>query len=146
MQTFLPYPSFTDSAACLDNKRLGKQRVEAKQILETNLKVLADPTAKVGWMNHPAVLMWRGYEDCLAFYGFCMCNEWIVRGFKDSLREYFFGFIKKYETHPPCPRFIDREDFHLSHKSNLIRKAPEHYAPLWPDVPNDLPYIWPVSK
>ncbi len=26
MQTFLPYPDFTKSAQCLDNKRLGKQR------------------------------------------------------------------------------------------------------------------------
>lgn len=37
MQTFLPYSSFEESAKCLDNKRLGKQRVEAKQILEINL-------------------------------------------------------------------------------------------------------------
>jgi len=33
MQTFLPYPDLRDSVACLDNKRLGKQRVEAMQIL-----------------------------------------------------------------------------------------------------------------
>lgn len=33
MQTFLPYPDFAQSAACLDNKRLGKQRVECLQIL-----------------------------------------------------------------------------------------------------------------
>jgi uncharacterized protein (DUF2132 family) len=32
MQTFMPYPSFRKSLDCLDNKRLGKQRVEAKQI------------------------------------------------------------------------------------------------------------------
>lgn len=29
MQTFLPYFSFIESAKVLDNKRLGKQRVEA---------------------------------------------------------------------------------------------------------------------
>ncbi|MFN7881952.1 MAG: pyrimidine dimer DNA glycosylase/endonuclease V, partial [bacterium] len=33
MQTFLPSPSFAESARILDNKRLGKQRVECKQIL-----------------------------------------------------------------------------------------------------------------
>ena len=33
MQTFLPYKSFVKSLNCLDNKRLGKQRVEAMQIL-----------------------------------------------------------------------------------------------------------------
>jgi alpha-tubulin suppressor-like RCC1 family protein len=30
-----------------------------------------------------------------------------------------------------------------SHRSNLIRKMPEHYGPIWPDVPDDLPYYWP---
>ena len=32
MQTFLPSPRFAESARCLDSARLGKQRVEAKQI------------------------------------------------------------------------------------------------------------------
>ena len=35
MQTFLPYPSFDASAKVLDYRRLGKQRVEAYQILNT---------------------------------------------------------------------------------------------------------------
>ena len=34
MQTFLPLPSMGDSVRCLDDKRLGKQRVEAFQILK----------------------------------------------------------------------------------------------------------------
>ena len=33
MQTFLPYADLRDSVVCLDNKRLGKQRVECLQIL-----------------------------------------------------------------------------------------------------------------
>jgi len=33
MQTFLPYPDFLQSLQSLDNKRLGKQRVETFQIL-----------------------------------------------------------------------------------------------------------------
>ena len=32
MQTFLPHKDFSISASMLDNKRLGKQRVEALQI------------------------------------------------------------------------------------------------------------------
>ena len=35
MQTFLPFPDFKMSAQVLDYKRLGKQRVEALQILKT---------------------------------------------------------------------------------------------------------------
>ena len=59
MQTFLPYPDFQKTAQCLDNKRLGKQRVEARQIIST-LEGKSN-----GWRNHPAVKMWKGYEDCL---------------------------------------------------------------------------------
>ena len=33
MQTFLPYPDFQISASVLDYRRLGKQRVECKQLL-----------------------------------------------------------------------------------------------------------------
>jgi hypothetical protein len=32
MQTFLPYKIFMKSLECLEDKRLGKQKVEAKQI------------------------------------------------------------------------------------------------------------------
>ena len=40
MQTFLPYPDMIKSAKALDYKRLGKQRVEAKQIIFTTIKIL----------------------------------------------------------------------------------------------------------
>ena len=33
MQTFLPYEDFRESVRSLDDKRLGKQRVEAYQII-----------------------------------------------------------------------------------------------------------------
>lgn len=68
MQTFLPYPSFTLSAICLDNKRLNKQILECDQILNA----LA-PGSTSGWRNHPAVKMWRGYEPALllAIKGAC---------------------------------------------------------------------------
>ena len=33
MQTFLPYADFAESARALDQKRLGKQRVEVIQIV-----------------------------------------------------------------------------------------------------------------
>lgn len=34
MQTFLPYEDFNQSTAVLDRQRLGKQRVEALQLLK----------------------------------------------------------------------------------------------------------------
>jgi hypothetical protein len=143
MQTFLPYKDPTRSARVLDNKRLSKQRVEAVQILNT----LLDDT-KAGWKNHPAVLMWAGYEKySLEVYLKAMLDEWASRGYKSpkTLEHYerLSSIIKNYSLiEPPwvTKKFCD------SHKSNLIRKKPEYYSNLWPNMPNNLEYIWPVKK
>lgn len=139
MQTFLPYADFTESARALDYRRLGKQRVEAKQILN------ALAGLSKGWTNHPATRMWRGHEYYLALYGFIVCREWIARGYNDSLTPWFFRLLSELPDTPPPP-WLDNADLHLSHQSNLIRKDPEFYAPLFPGVPSDLPYVWPVWK
>lgn len=136
MQTFLPYDNFAASARVLDRQRLGKQRVEAWQIM------LALNGLSKGWVNHPATRMWRGYEEALAQYGDVMCFEWIRRGYRDTLLERFNPFIK--HNFPALPPWFGDEALHLSHRSNLVRKMPEHYGDIWPDVPNDLPYVWPV--
>lgn len=136
MQTFLPYSNFEKSAQCLDNKRLGKQRVECYQILK------ALYNKNYGWQNHPAVKMWKGYENSLVEYGIAICDEWIKRGFKDTCRDKIRNF---YPWHQPAPKpsFIGRQKFHRSHKSNLLRKNPEHYSKFNWNVPNNLEYIWP---
>jgi hypothetical protein len=135
MQTFLPEPSIVRSAQILDYKRLGKQRVEAKQIL------MALRGESTGWTNHPAVKMWRGHEGALCFYGYICCAEWIIRGYKDSLKDYFRDMYALYSN--PYPSWFGDPDFHRSHQSNLVRKYPEYYRQFWPDVPDNLPYVWP---
>jgi hypothetical protein len=141
MQTFIPFPSFTASARALDNRRLGKQRVECLQIL----RALNGETR--GWQNHPATKMWRGHKGALALYGLIVCHEWRKRGFKDTC----FEKIAAYQESPLSP-WLNRlpdwitEDFCLSHQSNLKRKDPAHYGPLFPDVPDDLPYVWPTNQ
>lgn len=139
MQTFLPYPDFYESAEVLDRQRLGKQRVEAWQILLT-LKGLTD---KRGWANHPATKMWAGHERSLAVYGSVMCSEWIRRGYKDTLLTRFTPHILGGMAVPP--KWLGDKDFHLSHRSNLLRKLRAHYEAFWPDDPDDLPYVWPNS-
>lgn len=140
MQTFLTSYSFSDTADSLDYRRLGKQRVEAMQILRA-LKGLTK-----GWVNHPATKMWRGYERQLAYYGFCMCAEWVERGYKDNLRHFFIEHMYQDIYAMDCAKTPDwlTPDLIMSHKSNLKRKMPEHYGAIWPDVPDDLPYVWPV--
>lgn len=138
MQTFLPYPDFAKSASVLDNKRLGKQRVEAKQIY------LALTDATYGWQNHPAVRMWRGFEFALCHYGVEICREWRRRGFKDTLYEFFWprDWAINSEYYPD---WLGSSDFHASHRSNLLRKDPIWYGQFgWTEGP-DLPYVWPTN-
>jgi len=137
MQTFLPYIDFVASAKALDNKRLGKQRVETLQLL----KSLTIPS--YGWKHHPASKMWRGYEQTLVDYGRAVCIEWLRRGFKDTCLSQIAMFAEPHVVAPIPPWLND--DFCRSHQSNLIKKDPAFYGPKFPDVPANLPYIWPVK-
>lgn len=141
VQTFLPFSSFTKCAQVLDRSRLGKQRVEVVQIL----RALLGETK--GWANHPAVLMWAGYEGALVLYGLRICDEWSGRGYRDTQRA---RLVEIATTHgisredPPRPPWLGDADIHRGYRSNLLRKDPEHYGPLFePDLPHDLPYVWP---
>lgn len=133
MQTFLPYADFFDSLACLDYRRLGKQRVEAMQIIQT-----LEGTS-TGWKNHPAVLMWQGYTDALKAYHNLAIDEWLRRGYKNTMR--------KYPTNPIVfPSWLGSPTFHASHRSNLLRKDPAFYGQYGWREPNNLPYIWPEPE
>ena len=133
MQTFLPHPNFAVTATMLDRARLGKQRVEAKQIYLAL-------TEGGWWKNHPAVQMWRGYESGLAEYGWWICSEWIARGYRDSLASLF---DVRRDWIPRLPDWIGDEAFHASHRSNLLRKNPLWYSQFgWKESPF-LPYVWP---
>jgi hypothetical protein len=142
MQTFLPYADFQKSAKVLDYRRLNKQGVEAYQILRS---LLGEST---GWTNHPAVKMWRGYEDALLEYALIMRNEWIGRNYRDSLLTKLMELMIKYNLNissPKYPKFLGNEEFHRSHRSNLTRKLPAHYSQFW-DEPDNLPYIWEIHE
>jgi len=129
MQTFLPYPSFRVSAKLLDYKRLGKQRVEARQILNALQK-------GGGWSHHPAVTMWRGYEEALTEYGNIMIEEWIRRGYQNNME------IIPVEN-PVMPHWLFGENFHAAHRSALLRKDREWYSQWGWLERDDLPYVWP---
>ena len=141
MQTFLPYPNFRESAACLDYKRLGKQRVEAKQIL-TILLGQAKPNKKgnIAWSNHPAVKMWKDHEETLKLYFNVISEEWIKRNYRHNMG--FYSIDRKNINYPP---WIGVDRFHSAHRSNLLRKDFEFYRKYGWTEPTDLPYIWPIS-
>ena len=90
MQTFLPKDSFASSARVLDNKRLGKQRVEGLQILQIIGRKqgwLPNPNNLKGFVNHPAVKMWEANPFYLVVYVEIICDEWTSRGYKDTVKQ-----------------------------------------------------------
>lgn len=142
MQTFLPHADFTRTARCLDNKRLGKQRVEAKQIL------LALERGSGGWIHHPAVKMWKGHNHALVEYGIAISLEWLNRGFKDTLLNWFHNkHLDMLFNDVTFPSWLGREDIHSSHRARLLDKDPEWYGQFgWTETPRtqEQGYIWPV--
>lgn len=141
MQTFLPYADFTESARVLDNKRLGKQRVE-------NLQIMIALTSGSRWSRHPAVKMWRGHECALLMYQNAICTEWTNRGFHDTC------LFKTEAVHAHAcvplsqtlPTWVGDSAFHTAHRSNLLRKNFDHYAQFGWNISPDLPYVWPVNE
>jgi Pyrimidine dimer DNA glycosylase len=151
VQTFLPYPDFERSARALDPKRLGKQRVETIQVLRALTR------SGYGWTHHPAVLMWKGFEEALVRYGLTCCDVWTGLGFGDTCAatlasDLRAAGIEGVRTQPELagagavPAWLGDPDLHRSHRSALLRKDPEHYRPLFDGVPDDLPYVWPVRS
>lgn len=150
MQTFLPLPDFRASAETLDAKRLGKQRVEAIQVL----RALTVPG--YGWRHHPAAAMWAGYEPALTRYGLVVCEVWCATGRQDTCAPTLRADLHRatgLDTVPTLdqlatadlPPWLGDADFHRGHQSALVRKDPAHYRPHFPTVPDDLPYVWPAS-
>lgn len=136
MQTFLPYPDIARSVACLDDRRLGKQRVETLQVF--NAFQAEREGRPYGWLRHPLIRMWRGHEPFLTLYFNRALQEWQRRGFANTLQPR----PEVDEARPPFwwgdPRL------HGSHRSALLRKDPAHYGRFGWTEPPDLPYFWPV--
>jgi hypothetical protein len=98
---------------------------------------------KRGWPHHPATKMWSGCSDALLQYGFVMSVEWVLRGFRDEGTMQWFASRMSGCDAPAMPRWLGDTSFHASHRSNLLRKMPEHYRRYWPHDSDDMPYVWP---
>jgi hypothetical protein len=158
MQTYTMYKSHIKSVRDLDNARLDKQRLECLQILQT----LREESDK--YQNHLAMRMWDGFEPALVLYGLIVCHEWrIVRGMSDKvwmdLAEYaeeygITGSITEYTPGgstkctatgeaPEAPPWLTDVEVLRSHRSNLKRKLPARYGDMYPETPDDMPFLWP---
>jgi hypothetical protein len=157
VQTFVPYADFRRCADVLDDKRLGKQRVEALQIMQVLVRLRwnndlgeIEEFQPRGWRSHPAVLMWQDYEAALLAYQREVCAVWTTRAFRDTCYPKTLGLVTRWSggTVPSytAPPWLGDHRLHRSHQSNLIRKDPDYYAARFPGVSGDEPYVWPVVK
>jgi hypothetical protein len=198
VNTFLVDSDFKVSASQLDSRRLGKQRVEAYQILNIleNLRILSGQSGircgedfnafvneikkwyrnkpfvyildedgliehydkdhivlesnqrviKMGFSTHPIVEMWFGYEDALKEYIDAHIQEWIKRGYKNTMKVYNVK-AKRY------PQWIHWEHFHDNHRGALIAKEIDRNEKVWYQEKDDfvksskfVDYIWVKNK
>jgi len=161
VQTFLPYADFARSAASLDDKRLGKQRVETYQVLLQlcGIRMVDFPEwePRMGGWRHPVMRMWAGHELSLLAYQDATCGEWEARGFQDTCRDkshLAVDLVRQSDWSTEPPPWLGRESLHMTHRSNLVWKDPAFYGQRFPD---DLPehptveaeyweYEWPASE
>lgn len=127
MQTFLPSADASVSAVILDNKRLNKQILEGYQILN----VLSGMSKTGGWKNHPAVLMWRGYERGLWEYIQAMIHEAKLRGIRTENNEANLNKLKD-----QCwNTWGDNKPLFWSDTNKLMRIITTHKASLFDKDP-----------
>src|SRR4051812_38850078 len=141
LQTFLPYADFAASAAVLDDRRLGKQRVETLQIL----RALVFPSYK-GWKNHPATRMWRGFTPALVAYGLDVCAEWSRRGRADAVAQTLVEFsggtaphVERLRRAGAPPPWLGLGQLPVAPPASPVRQLPRPYPRHFPDRPDDLP-------
>jgi hypothetical protein len=132
VNTFLPYADFGLSVKCLDDRRCGKQRIEAYQLIQA----LFDPSK--GWSNHPACIMWRGYENALIYYYNLCVTEWISRGKQNTKPLLPHGEVV-------MPWWVGWDHFHASHQASLLRKFPHYYGRYFTynEYYYNRGYLWP---
>jgi len=132
MQVFCPYPDIHKSVRSLDPSRLGNQ------IYRECLTLI-----KGGWPNHPASKIWANHKKALALYSLAGLAELKNRG--RDYPHHVLTFQSYLDSCPDTgfPAIWGREDFHLSHRSNLIKKRPEWYVPIFgADIEANLEYVW----
>lgn len=163
MQTFVPLTdSFQATAQVLDRQRLNKQALEGWQILMTLLELDPQGNHRIpkGWVNHPAVKMWRGHEMALYLYIEEMVTEWKRRGYNSTIgdkakatimRALELGITDGSAVNPQwLSDFNTFKQIASSHRTALLSKNYEWYSQFgWDEDfgyrPETYEYIWPVD-
>jgi hypothetical protein len=90
-----------------------------------------------GWSNHPIIKMWLGFENALKLYSNVMVEEWISRGYRNTMEIYDLTGLKI-----SYPWWLGIDEFHASHRAALLAKDYCYYSKYgWTETPG-IKYIW----
>ena len=98
---------------------------------------------KLGFCQHPVILMWYGYEDALKEYIEAHIEEHIKRGYKNNMKRYpnIIGIH---------PTWTKDENFHKNHMAALLNKELTRNEKSWYQVKLEFSsagrftkYVWP---
>jgi len=143
VNVFIPLSDPHEIAKVLDDRRLGKQRVEAKQIIT----IISGQAKSNAWANHPVVLMWKDHLEELKYYYDVMILEWVGRGFKNTMPLYgIYQIPTSAHKRPKMPWFMYCKPVLLSHQASLLRKNYAHYHKYFrtPKAYMSRSYLWVV--
>jgi len=91
--------------------------------------------------------MWVGYENALKHYTNVMIEEWVARGYNNTMQLY------KIEGPIVYPQWLGYPELHKSHRMNLLRKDYDFYKQHFDDdaqtdltIINEYEYYWPPEK
>lgn len=113
MNLFLPEKTVNDSVRALDDRRLIKQILECKTIIDVaieNKKLLHEKPKYIGYAKHPVVDYYKDYDCYVAMYGIKACYEYSFRfNKKHKLQEYFFkhGIMYLFPRMIPKPFYCE---------------------------------------
>ncbi|QIN54404.1 hypothetical protein [Cedratvirus kamchatka] len=154
MQTFLPLlfvydedktllenlqDYFAKVASMMDRQRTGKQRVEAMQLLD----VLLSRKPLSSWKNHPATKMWSPWPEALKLYHNMFIQEWIKRGYKNTMKLEKIDENKIEEQ--GVPEFLTNRHFIERMQANLLSKDVDFYGEYGWQVQPTTGYFWLVE-
>lgn len=129
------HTDFLINAKLLDDQRLGKQRVEAMQILH----ILQGK--QKGFSKHPIVKSWQGYEDGLKYYINCCIYEWVQRGMQNNMKVYDIP------DQIVVPWWVFWRPLIMSHRMMMTRKDKRYVGKFKVDDGYaDYGYIWPTDE
>jgi len=105
------------------------------------LRWLRNPDDYPRHQNAGYTIMWAGYTDALSLYYNLCLQEWARRGGKNIVCQ-----PESLPVQIQMPPWLGDEELHITHRSALLHKLPEHYKKFgWEKDVSDpkVEYLWP---